>query len=199
MVSSRLKEWFQGKAAHISKPLAQIGVTPNTLTLAGLLVAAASATAFSQGEDYTALAGLLALLSGLLDALDGVLARVSGKATRWGGFLDSVADRASDGLLYSGVLVGGLCDPVVCLVALLASQLVSYSRARAEAEGVPMAGVGLAERGERILLLGASGIAAHWWPPTLCLAVAATGLLSVFTVLQRTWFFKKNVGEVNAS
>ena len=117
----------------------------------------------------------------------------SGNASRFGGFLDSVADRYSDALAFSGLVLGGLCDAWVGLAALVGSLMVSYCRSRAEAEGVKMAGVGLAERAERMLLLAALSLASYWWLPALNVGVAVLAALAHLTVVQRTLYFRKRV------
>ena len=86
------------------------------------------------------------LISGLFDALDGAIARIYGEATKFGGFFDSVLDRYADAVVLSGIIVGGLTNLIWGLAALFGSLLVSYARARAEAAGVKMESVGLAER-----------------------------------------------------
>jgi archaetidylinositol phosphate synthase len=132
----------------------------------------------------------LLLFSGFCDALDGVVARLYGKATVFGGFLDSVLDRYADAAVYIGIIVGGLCDPLWGMIAVIGSLLVSYSRARAEAAGTKMESVGLAERAERmIILLGASLIAIFWQPTAVMnVAIFILAVLSNFTVLQRSLY-----------
>ena len=196
MVSSTLKKRFEEITQPIVKPLADIGVTPNHVTILGVLVACLTAWLYWTWDGdrlrlVTAAATLL--LSGLLDAVDGVLARSSGNASKFGGFLDSVADRYSDALAFSGLVLGGLCDAWVGLAALVGSLMVSYCRSRAEAEGVKMAGVGLAERAERMLLLAALSLASYWWLPTLNVGIAVLAALAHLTVVQRTLYFRKRV------
>jgi len=196
LVSSALKKRFEDTVQSIVKPLAGMGVTPNHVTALGVLVACLTSWLYwTWGGDRLRLVAAAAtlLLSGLLDAVDGVLARSSGNASRFGGFLDSVADRYSDALAFSGLVLGGLCDAWVGLAALVGSFMVSYCRSRAEAEGVKMAGVGLAERAERMLLLAALSLASYWWLPALNVGVAVLAALAHLTVVQRTLYFRKRV------
>jgi len=197
MVSGRLKKRFEALVASRVGPLASVGITPNTVTALGLLVSIAAAWAFvGWGGNRLMLpaAGALVLLSGLLDAVDGVLARAGGEESKLGGFLDSVSDRYSDAMVLSGVLVSGLCSPVFGLAAIVGSLMVSYARARAEAAGVGMVAVGLAERAERMLLLAAASFAAYFWVEAMNWGVALLAVLAHFTVLQRALHFYREAG-----
>jgi len=196
LVSSALKKRFEETVQSMIRPLAGMGVTPNHVTALGVLVACLTSWLYwTWGGDRLRLVAAAAtlILSGLLDAVDGVLARSTGNASRFGGFLDSVADRYSDALAFSGLVLGGLCDAWVGLAALVGSLMVSYCRSRAEAEGVKMAGVGLAERAERMLLLAALSLASYWWLPSLNIGVAVLAALAHLTVVQRTLYFRKRV------
>jgi len=196
LVSSNLKKQFEKAVAATVKPLTRLGVTPNQVTALGLAVALVSAWLYADwGGDRMRLVygALTILLSGLLDAIDGVLARDTGRASRLGGFLDSVADRYSDALVLMGVTVGGLCSVPAGLLALTGSLMVSYTRSRAEAEGVQMAGVGFFERAERMIFLAGCSLASYWWLQALDYGVTALAALAHFTVAQRMLHFKKRV------
>jgi len=196
LVSSNLKKQFEKAAAAAVKPITRLGVTPNQVTALGLAVALVSAWLYADwgGDRVRLVYGALAiLLSGLLDAIDGVLARDTGRASRLGGFLDSVADRYSDALVLMGVTVGGLCSAPAGLLALTGSLMVSYTRSRAEAEGVEMAGVGFFERAERMIFLAGCSLASYWWMQALDYGVTALAALAHLTVAQRMLHFKKMV------
>jgi len=177
-------------AAHIAH---KIGLTPNIISVIGLALARCSATAYAMAQTQPLLlllAVVLLLASGFCDTLDGVLARTHQQASVFGGFFDSVLDRYADAAVYAGVIIGGLCDPIWGLIALAGSLLVSYSRARAEAAGIKMESVGIAERAERMIILAAASLIAFFWPQVLNLGVLNIGIiilavLSNFTVLQR--------------
>lgn len=194
MVSSRLKKKFEEWVATRVGVLASVGLTPNAVTLLGLVASLAAAWCYLNwrlsGLMLPAAAGLV-LLSGLLDALDGALARACGGASAFGGFLDSVTDRYSDAVVLSAVVVSGLCDPAWGLAAVVGSMMVSYARARAEAAGVGMAAVGFTERAERMLLLAAVTFAAYFWLEVLGWGVVLLAALSHLTVLQRAFHFHR--------
>jgi archaetidylinositol phosphate synthase len=196
LVSSRLKKRFEGIVIAGVKPFADAGVTPNIVTIIGLIVSLASAWCYYSWASSPLLlpaAALLILLSGLFDAFDGIIARMKGKVTAFGGFLDSVSDRYADAMVLTGITLGGLCNPIAGFAALIGSLMVSYTRSRAEASGVSMVGVGLAERAERMLLLAAVTFIAVFWIDALNYGVILLAVLSHTTVVQRTVHFKRNV------
>lgn len=136
--------------------LADHGVTANMVTLAGVVLSAATAVLIGLGSFHVALACFI--VAGLMDSLDGAVAKARGAASRQGAFLDSVADRLSDGLLLGGVawyLAAGSHprDALLAVAVLVVSSLVSYERAKAESLGLTAKG-GLMERAERMILLG---------------------------------------------
>jgi len=164
--------------------LNRIGVTPNELTIVGLLLNVAVAWMLASGN--LAVGGILVLLANAFDMLDGALARVSGKGSRFGAFFDSTLDRYAEAVIYLGLMVwlyrvgdGPLL--MGAYMALVGSFMVSYSRARAEGLGVG-GEVGLLPRPERILIL-ALGLLLH--QTLLAPAIWLLAVLSNFTTLQR--------------
>ena len=163
---------------------ARAGFTPKLLTLMGLILGMAAALFFAGAEQFQA--GLVLLACGFFDLIDGAVARVTGGETSFGGVLDSVADRYVDFALFAGIIYGGLAEAgglpgfVWGMLALVGSFMVSYTRARSESAGAGRLDVGLAERGERLLILivGALlGLTKY--------AVALIAILTHFTVVQR--------------
>lgn len=173
---------FEAGAAH------KLGLTPNMITAIGLVLAFLSAFAYAEWNfHYTVpwFAFILLLISGFCDVLDGVVARVYGKATVFGGFLDSLLDRYADAVVFVGIAIGGVCDYRAGFLAIIGSLLVSYSRARAEAAGLKMESVGLAERAERMLILLLTTLIAVYWFPALNIGVIVIAVLANVTVVQR--------------
>ncbi len=199
MVSSKLKKQFEETVSGFVKPLGGLGITPNHLTILGIVLAGVTAYMYTKvpvNKDYLLYSAGMFIVSGFIDAIDGVLARSTGKVTRFGGFFDSVADRYSDAIVYSGVIAAGLCDLWWGLLALFGSMLVSYARARAEMEGVNMAGIGLAERAERMIFLALCTLIAYWYPLALNYGIIILAILAHLTVIQRSLYFKKEI-EIN--
>lgn len=171
------------------------GVRPNVITTVGTLLVVVSAAAYGAGS--VRLGGLLYLISGIVDTLDGAVARANRQVTKFGAFYDSTLDRVGDGATFIGVAVFFLLAPpgsvahrelaiVISMVAILASLLVSYARARAEGLGLDCR-VGLVQRAERILLLGIPSVLFGAGPEGRLLfwIVLLLAFASVITVLQR--------------
>jgi CDP-diacylglycerol--glycerol-3-phosphate 3-phosphatidyltransferase len=173
--------------------LIRTGVRPNTITTIGTGFVLVSAVAYGFG--LVRVGGLLLLLSGLLDTLDGQVARGGAMVTRFGAFYDSTLDRVGDGATFIGIGAFLLTAPdvafrnlaiVLCMVAILSSLLVSYARARAEGLGIDCK-VGIAQRAERIIGLGAVSLIVGAGPRALVLeaCVGLLALASTITVVQR--------------
>jgi archaetidylinositol phosphate synthase len=154
-VLARLRRRLKRKVEELGGRLGELGVKPVHLTITGLLL---SVLAFlSSLKNSLLYYTILLAFSGLMDMLDGPVARATGKASPLGAFLDSFVDRVSDALLIISLVNFGL-DWGFVTSLLVASLLISYSRARAESLGVSLEGVGLVERGERIILLTATAV-----------------------------------------
>jgi archaetidylinositol phosphate synthase len=195
---TKLKQKVQEMLTGTAHAAHKIGLTPNIISVIGLALAIFSAAAYAMVQNQPVLlllAVVLLLASGFCDILDGVLARTHQQASVFGGFFDSLLDRYADAAVYAGVIIGGLCDPAWGLVALAGSLLVSYSRARAEAAGIKMESVGIAERAERMIILAVASLVAFFWPQVLTvgfltisalnIGIIILAVLSNFTVLQR--------------
>ena len=140
--------------------LARYNVSPNTITTVGTLLTIAAGVVYATGHIMTA--GWLMSVTAVFDVIDGQVARRSGKSTVFGAFYDSTLDRVADGALMAGLTVFYMTSSVhhniymvvVCLVGIIGTFLVSYTRARAESLGID-AKVGVMQRPERIVLLSA--------------------------------------------
>jgi len=194
LVSSKLKKRFEGWIEGKVRPLASLGITPNALSMMGLAASFVSAWCYVNWRSNAymlPLAGVFILVSGFIDAIDGVLARATGQASAFGGFLDSVLDRYSDAVVLSAIVYAGLCYAAWGLAAIVGSLMVSYARARAEAAGVNMAAVGLAERAERMIFLALATFASYYNVSILGWGIVILAVLAQITVLQRAAHFYK--------
>ena len=203
-VLTKLKKKVQQVLTSTAIAAHRIGLTPNKVSVIGFILAVASASAYVMAPSYRwllLLATALLLASGFCDTLDGIIARTFQQVTVFGGFLDSLLDRYADAVVFSAIIIAGLCNPawgrvwglIWALAALAGSLLVSYSRARAEAVGIKMEGVGFAERAERMLILAAVSIIAFFWLPALGYGVALLAVLSNLTVIQRGFHVYKEL------
>jgi len=189
-LKQRAQLWFASEATMLHK----LGLSPNQVSILGIAFAVLSAIAYWQWKLNSLLlvvAPLLMLASGLLDALDGALARLYGETTKFGGFFDSLLDRYADAFILCGIILGGLTEVSWGLAALVGSLLVSYVRARAEAAGVKMESVGLAERAERIVLLALASFLSFVWLEALGWGVLVLAVLTNLTVIQRVIHFRR--------
>jgi CDP-diacylglycerol--glycerol-3-phosphate 3-phosphatidyltransferase len=198
LVSNRVKEGARAMLAPIVRLAQRMGVTANTVTVAGFLIVVAAAVLIGSGN---LLAGAIVLVGGsLLDAVDGALARATGGGTAFGSFLDSTLDRAAEAILFGGIVAYYLrssIDPIgpvlLALAALSGSFLVSYTRARAEGIGAT-ASVGLAQRTERLVLIVAGiSLAGLGFEIGLISAIAIVAALSAATTIQRIWHVRQQV------
>jgi CDP-diacylglycerol--glycerol-3-phosphate 3-phosphatidyltransferase len=171
--------------AVMTNRLIESRLTPNAISLTGFalcLVAAALVW-----EDEYLLGGLAFAIGSIFDTLDGRYARASGKGTPFGAFLDSTLDRIEEGVVLAAVAanfaqVHDERAVAAVVVAVLASLMVSYTRARAEALGVECK-VGIASRAVRVVILSAGLVFAA--QDLLEPAVYVLAGLSVVTVGQR--------------
>jgi archaetidylinositol phosphate synthase len=191
---TKLKQKIQLRLTSVAEAFHNLGLTPNFVSFLGLIFAVLSAVTYwhlNLHPFLLILAPLLMLISGFFDALDGALARRYGEATKFGGFLDSLLDRYADTVILCGIILSGLTEVYLGLIALAGSLLVSYSRARAEATGVKMETVGLAERAERLILLTLASFIAFIWLDALNWGIIVLAVLTNFTVFQRVIYFYK--------
>ena len=155
-------------------------------------------------------AAFLLLFSGIFDIFDGAVARRTGTESKSGAFLDSNLDRISDAVVVLGLVYSGIIDFLHGYLLLFLVVMISYTRSRAENEGVSMKGVGLMERAERVLFLFFAFILETWiyfltglilgTPFSLFLPFVMmiyTGLL-LFTIGQRLVFAFKKLKDIEA-
>jgi len=196
VIPQRVKDGFVALIGPVARALIRADVAPNTITTLGTLLVIGSGVAFGSGAIRAG--GVLLLLSGIFDLLDGQVARQGGKMTTFGAFYDSTLDRVGEGAVFTGLIFYFLTGPLPAelkpraiaagLLALVASFLVSYTRARAEALGVENR-VGIAARAERLLLLGIPTLVFGAGPGRqgvlLFWIVAVLAIVSAITVIQR--------------
>ena len=146
-----------GMAAAVWRVVDASRITPNGVTILGFLGICASAVLAL--ERLWVISAFVFIAAGLVDSLDGLLARHQGRVTTFGAFLDSTLDRLAEGVILGAIGITFAQDGIdwavgACFVALTASFLVSYARARAEGLGIPGSSGGLMGRPERLVIVG---------------------------------------------
>lgn len=166
------------------------GISPNAVTVTGTVATSVtSAWFFPRGQLFVGTLVVAVFL--LFDLLDGAMARAAGNGGGFGAVLDASCDRIADGVLFGSLVWWALevrddsrlgLGLLICLVA---AQVISYIRARAEAQGTRGHG-GIAERAERlVIVLVGTGLSGLGVPYVLDLAVWVLVAMSLFTVGQR--------------
>jgi CDP-diacylglycerol--glycerol-3-phosphate 3-phosphatidyltransferase len=174
-------------------------LTPNAISLTGLVLNIVAAVLV--WERLFFLGGIAFVVGSVMDTLDGRYSRMSGKGTPFGAFLDSTLDRVEEGIVLTAVagyfaLNGNRAAAAAVVVAVLASLMVSYTRARAEALGVECK-VGIATRPVRVVILAIGLIFARGASlgdfELLQPAVYVLAALSLVTVGQRIWHVRREL------
>jgi CDP-diacylglycerol--glycerol-3-phosphate 3-phosphatidyltransferase len=180
--SDYLRLWFKWVLDPIGRFLNRLGLTPNMVTILGLIGNTVGAYYLARGDMLTG--GLLVLIMTPVDALDGTMARLRGEPGDFGAYVDSVSDRYSELIIYAGLLyhflnLGEPLGGMLVFGAASGSVLVSYVKARAEGLGYE-AKVGLLTRVERYLVLAPSLVFNQ-----LYIGLAILAVFAHITALQR--------------
>jgi CDP-diacylglycerol---glycerol-3-phosphate 3-phosphatidyltransferase len=184
-----LRLWFKWVLDPIGGFLNRLGLTPNMVTMLGLLGNTVGAIYLARGEMLTG--AIWITLMTPVDGLDGTMARLRGEASDFGAYVDSVSDRYSELIIYGGLLyhflsLGEPLGGMLTFGAAAGSVLVSYVKARAEGLGYE-AKIGLLTRAERYIVLAPSLVFNQ--------LLFGLGIIAVFaniTALQRIWYVRKH-------
>jgi phosphatidylinositol phosphate synthase len=179
--------------AYARGRLIESRLTPNGISLTGFLLNLAAAVLITQRLFF--LGGVAFIVGSVMDTLDGRYSRMSGKGSLFGAFLDSTLDRIEEGLVLTAVAwyfadSGNAIAAAACVLTVLGSLMVSYTRARAEALGVECK-VGIATRPVRVVILSVGLVFAKgagvFDVELLAPAIYVMAALTAFTVGQRVW------------
>jgi len=195
--------FFSVSRDALAKGLIRVGVTPNVLTVFGLIFTAGAGVAlaaaveltggrgcdfqwWSRAHGYYGIAAGLLFLSNACDMLDGAAARIGNMSSKFGGFLDSSLDRLNDFFMWAGPAAGytllekpNITFVLLCMVAVLNSFMISYCKCRAE-DFIDQCRVGFWRRGERCAAVLIAAIACN-----ISMAVVMIALSGTFTWLRR--------------
>jgi len=194
-----VESWMKSgaTAAH------NVGLSPNQISGLGAVLGFSSSLIYWQSGRFFAnqtmyaycitVAVILLLTSGYCDALDGIVGRMYGEVTVAGGFLDSLLDRYVEASIFCSLILGGLCDILWGLMALIGSLLTSYARARSEAADIPMETIGVIERAERLIIISLASMLSIFWTDALQWAIILLAITTNITVLRRAQYFFRKV------
>lgn len=183
----------QAWRSYARNRLIESRLTPNTISMSGLVLNVAAAVLVLQ--EMLLLGGIAFIVGSIMDTLDGRYSRMSGKGTLFGAFLDSTLDRIEEGVVLTAVAWyfadrGDATAAAACVFVVLGSLMVSYTRARAEALGVECT-VGLATRPVRVVILSIGLVFAAGElindVDLLAASIYTMAGLTSFTVGQRVW------------
>lgn len=203
MLGQRGRSFSSVVFGPVARVLVKWGVSPDAVTIAGTVAAAAVSFGLLARGHLVAGSLLLGLIL-VSDSIDGQMARITARNSKWGAFLDSTLDRISDACVFVAIALvaqtfpGTLGDVTygLALAIVPLALIVSYTRARAEAVGVD-ASRGLAERTDRLIvsLFGCLfvGLGLPLW--TLTAPLAYVAVASAITVGQRMAAVKRAENE----
>lgn len=197
---NRFREKITPIITLIGNNFGSLGLSPTFWSMVGFAFAILSSIFFGltnflnqQGLEFPwqVIGSIMLLISGFFDIVDGSVARVMKKTTTRGAFLDSNFDKVSEALIFISIAIGGLSNPILAMIALSTSILVSYLRARAESLGIELKGIGIGERAERLLILAICGLipisgSIQW-------GIIIIILISVFSFIQRFMYVLKRI------
>jgi CDP-diacylglycerol--glycerol-3-phosphate 3-phosphatidyltransferase len=188
VLNQKLRSGWDRLMRPIGRGLARLGLTPNSITLAGVALHVVMAWLILDGR--LLVAGLLAIFAGFFDSFDGAVAKARGTTSNFGALLDSSTDRISDALYFLPIAWLYAVSPdiaerdenwvaVAAMVALVSGFMVSYVKARAESLGYKC-DVGIAERAERLIVIIAALILDF-----VPIGVSVLAVASTITFIQR--------------
>ncbi|MGW1774198.1 phosphatidylinositol phosphate synthase [Streptomyces sp. NPDC002104] len=212
MLNKYARAFFTRVLTPFAAFLLRMGVSPDAVTLIGTAgVVAGALVFFPMGEFFWGTITITLFV--FSDLVDGNMARQAGVSSRWGAFLDSTLDRVADAAIFGGLALwyaGSGNNNALCAVAifcLASGQVVSYTKARGESIGLPVAVNGLIERAERLVITlvaaGLSGLETFGVPSwiglllPIALWVVAAG--SLVTLIQRVVTVRRESAEADAA
>ena len=200
MLSKTLKKSAGKVLEPLGKAIGKLGIKPNHITIAGLVLTLLAAWFLCNKEIYYAFS--IGLIACLFDGADGLVARSTGTSSIKGGYLDAVIDRYADCIAFSALILGDWMEPIKgvefisgevwAIIALAGAFQTSYSRAAAERLGVTQEGIGIIERPERWFILGMGLLIGELMGDVETIITWVVAFLAVFgniTVLQRMYHF----------
>lgn len=151
---TKLRRFLDTYTRKIGYAVAHIIPSPNIITILGLLFAIIFLSLILISTNYTyVIAIIFYILSISMDVLDGAVAKATGKRSKVGAFLDSTIDRITDAIYILALYYILDLNLIILFLLLFGCLMISYIRAKAESIGLKMEGIGIAERGDRLILI----------------------------------------------
>ncbi|MCP3757724.1 phosphatidylinositol phosphate synthase [Streptomyces sp. TBY4] len=212
MLNKYARAFFTRVLTPFAAFLLRMGVSPDAVTLIGTAgVVVGALVFFPMGEFFWGTITITLFV--FSDLVDGNMARQAGVSSRWGAFLDSTLDRVADAAIFGGLALwyaGSGNNNALCAVAifcLASGQVVSYTKARGESIGLPVAVNGLIERAERLVITlvaaGLSGLETFgvpsWIGVLLPIALWVVAAGSLVTLIQRVVTVRRESAEADAA
>ncbi|MEM1541984.1 MAG: CDP-alcohol phosphatidyltransferase family protein [Ignisphaera sp.] len=187
---TRFRRSVSKSIEKFAKNISELGMTPNKITLIGLIISFLCPFAALKGNVYIFL--ICMVISSFMDVLDGAVARVSQKVTKFGSILDSFSDRIEETMYMISLEILGV-NRIAVTISIVSSFLISYLRALGEKQGLVMEGIGLMERGERLILVIITGaFIAIGYLHLANIVLIVLILLCNLTIVQRITYIYKN-------
>jgi archaetidylinositol phosphate synthase len=191
LIKNRFNEYTSLFLKFFASKFNKLGVSPTQVSLIGFIFAFLSAISYFMAKNNDLayyLAPSFLLLSGFFDALDGTIARLYSKVSKLGGFVDSTIDRLGEAIVYSALMLGNLAHSHLGLMALILSFMVSYTRARAEVEGIDLKSIGIGQRALRLIILAISSFLKQ-----IEIGLVLIIFFAFITFIQRVFFVYKKL------
>ena len=109
MFGPQLQQQARAIAEKVVRPIAQIGISPDTISLLGIVFNGIAALVLATGS--LRIGGALVLFAGVFDMFDGAVARVQQRTSLFGAFLDSTLDRYAEGAVLLGIAIDAMHQP----------------------------------------------------------------------------------------
>ncbi len=155
MFNKEVQDWVRAKAIQIVRPFLNAPITPNWITVVGLIFTLI--VAWLVGAGYLLAGGLVLAATSITDIADGALARARDTCTDYGAFFDSLLDRIGEAVIGVGIIIyyanhgHAMEGSLLTYLSVCGALMVSYARARAEGLGLDCS-VGFMARPERIVV-----------------------------------------------